>query len=250
MKILHLSSARSLGGGERHLSDLANGLALRGHEVYAALVPQSPLREKLAALPASNIIELRLRNALDVASAMELARFVLRQRVEIVHAHMARDYPLAALATRRKETAALVITRHVLFPLSRLHTITLSHAARVIAVSRAVERSLAAQGIFRPGKLALIPNGIDFRRFGRERDDESRRALRLGLKIEDEGLLVGTVGELNPLKGHEAFLYAAASVLRRLPDTHFIIAGQDPTRTGEHRAGLERLIAELGLAGR
>ena len=33
MRILHISSARALGGGERHLADLVNALARRGHDV-------------------------------------------------------------------------------------------------------------------------------------------------------------------------------------------------------------------------
>ncbi len=62
-----------MGGGERHVADLANGLAGRGHEVFAALVPDSPLPRELSALPKENLIELPLRNSLDVASALKQA---------------------------------------------------------------------------------------------------------------------------------------------------------------------------------
>ena len=114
----------------------------------AALPARSPLSEALNALPAQNIFTLRLRNALDITSALELARLVRAHQIENVHAHLARDYPLAALATKRNRHAKLIITRHVLFPLNKLHAVTLSHVARVIAVSRAVERALLAQKIF------------------------------------------------------------------------------------------------------
>ena len=116
MKILQISSAQSLGGGERHLADLVNGLTLRGHEVFVALRPNSPLVQELE-VPRERIITLALRNSLDAASARELSRLVKRNKIEIVHAHMARDYPLAAFAVR-KNPAALVITRHVLFELT------------------------------------------------------------------------------------------------------------------------------------
>src|SRR3954465_14879729 len=104
-----------MGGGERHLADLANALAGRGHDVHVALAPRSPLRAELKSLPARNIITLPLRNALDVPSAHEPARLVRRLEIDVVHAHMARDYPLASYATRRAARARLVITRHVLF---------------------------------------------------------------------------------------------------------------------------------------
>lgn len=250
MRILHVSSARSMGGGERHLADLANALAGRGHEVYAALYMRSPLHEKLAALPSQNIFTLRLRNALDVSSALELKRLVREHQIEIVHAHLARDYPLAALATKRNRHSKLIITRHVLFPLNKLHAVTLSHIARVIAVSHAVEHALLAQKIFPAHKISVIPNGIDFRRLDASLQNCSREDLRRRLKIAPESLLVGTIGELKPQKGHADFLRAAAIIARERRDAHFIIAGADPTRTGEHRASLERLVNKLQLNNR
>ncbi|HKQ51028.1 MAG TPA: glycosyltransferase [Pyrinomonadaceae bacterium] len=242
MRILHISSARSLGGGERHLADLANALVRRGHEVYAALRPRSPLVAELTEVAPENIFAVRLRNALDLGSAHALSRFVRAHRIEIVHTHVARDYPLAALAAWRNRRAKLVITRHVLFKLNRLHALTLARASRVIAVSKAVERALLAQKILRPRKVTVIPNGIDLRRFDAARDAEE---FRRGLKIARGSLLVGTVGELKRQKGHEDFLRAAARVARDDESTHFIIAGE-----GRRRAALEQLAAELHLKNR
>lgn len=245
MRILHISSARSLGGGERHLADLANALARRGHEVYAALRPHSPLREKLAGLPPGNVFDVRLRNALDISSAGSLARFVRAHGIEVVHAHVARDYPLAAMAAWRNRRAKLIVTRHVLFRLNRLHALTLARASRVIAVSGAVERALLAQKILPPRKVTVIPNGIDFRRFDAGGDAPGREEFRRRLKAAPGSLLVGTVGELKRQKGHEDFLRAAARVAREDAGAHFVVVGG-----GERRDALERLAAELHLKNR
>jgi glycosyltransferase involved in cell wall biosynthesis len=250
VRILHISSARTIGGGERHLADLVNALAGRGHEVYAALPLRSPLRDELGALPPQNIFTLRLRNALDIGSALELARLVREHRIEIVHAHVARDYPLAALATRRNRLAKLIITRHVLFPLNKLHRVTLSHVARVICVSHAVKASLNAQQIFPANKLNVIPNGIDFQHLDASLQNFDRDDFRHRMKIPPGSLLIGTVGELKKQKGHEDFLRAVAIVAREREDAHFIIAGADSTRTAEYRTSLEHLIAELQLTRR
>ncbi|HEX8140538.1 MAG TPA: glycosyltransferase family 4 protein [Pyrinomonadaceae bacterium] len=250
MRILHISSARAIGGGERHLAALACALAARGHEVHVALAPRSPLHAELRALPESRLVEVPLRNALDVASARALARLVRRREIEIVHAHMARDYPLASYATRRSTAARLVITRHVLFPLNRLHSWTLKHARRVIAVSRAVARSLEAQRIFPSEKISVVPNGIDVSGYDARVCGHEREAFRRRLGVGPERLLVGTVGELNRLKGQEEFLRAAHMLAGRFPDASFVIAGEDFSRTGEHRARLEELISELRLEGR
>lgn len=250
MRILHISSARSPGGGERHLADLVNALAGRGHQVYAALAPGSPLLETLTALPEQNIFQLRLRNALDLGSALALARLIREHRIEIVHAHMARDYPLASVAARRAGGAQLVITRHVLFSLHKLHRFTLSRVARVIAVSEAVARSLSAQGIFPPRKISVVTNGIDVRRFDASATALCRETFRRSAGVEPEKRLVGMLGEIKPLKGQGEFLRAASAIARRFADVDFVIAGCDTSRTGEHRAHVERLVNELDLRER
>lgn len=239
MRILQICSAREIGGGERHLADLANALARRGHEVFAALTAQSPVRAELAALPGENIIELPLRNVSGVLSAFYLARFIREQGIEIVHAHLARDYPLAALAAGRSN-ARLVLTRHVLFALSQIHRLTLRRTAKVIAVSEAVADSLRAQNIFPTEKLVTIHNGIDVEKF-----DHARR--EAGERNRDERIRVGMIGHIAPIKGQEEFIRAAAIVCRQRDDVDFIVAGADKSREGENQARVEKLISELGL---
>ncbi len=244
MKILQICSARQLGGGERHLADLANGLARRGHDVFVAVIPASPLLAELSAVPKQNIVELPMRNSLNVAGALKLARFVRRHEIEIVHAHVARDYPLAALATRRAG-ARLVLTRHVLFPLNRIHKLTLRRTARVIAVSQAVGEGLRAQNIFDQDKIVCIHNGIDVDRFVPGREDAAGHE-----QGTDKKLRVGMIGHLAPIKGQEDFIHAAAIVCGLRDDVEFIIAGEDKSRGGEHRRSLEDLIDKLILTKR
>ena len=250
MRILQISSAQSLGGGERHLADLSNALALRGHDVYVALRLNSPIASHLNEVPKKNIKVLPLRNALDVETAHQLSRLVRENKIEIVHAHMARDYPPAAYATRLNPRSRLIITRHVLFPMNRLHKITLFRAARIIAVSEAVALQIRAQKIVSHAKITVVHNGVKTDHFAREQADFDRTLFCRNWVLPEESLLVGTVGELKQLKGQVEFLQAAAIIAAALPDARFIIAGQDTSAGGEERASLERLISQLGLAER
>jgi len=243
MKILQICSARQLGGGEKHLADLANGLALRGHDVFVALAPLSPLLAELSAVPKDNIVELRMRNSLNVASALKLAQLVRAHQIEIIHAHVARDYPLAAFVSRRAG-ARLVLTRHVLFPMSGIHRLTLRRTARVIAVSQAVAAALRDQRIFAPDTIVLIHNGIDVDRFAQGREPAGNR------EQSSNRLCVGMVGHLAPIKGQEDFIRTAAIVCGLRDDVDFIIAGADKSSGGENRRNLERLIEDLDLAQR
>jgi L-malate glycosyltransferase len=249
VRILQLSSARRLGGGERHFADLANALAARGHEVYAALAPASPLRAELAALPAEQIFTLPLRNALDLPSAHALASFLGAHEIEIIHAHVARDYPLAAYAARRARATRLVLTRHVPFPMSRLHRLVLANVARVIAVSGPVAQGLRAQNIFPNAKIRVVPNGIDLTRCAATTDAATRAELRQRLQTT-ASLLVGTVGDLSPVKGQDVFVRAAAAARARgQDDAAFLIVGADHSAKQRTLAYVEQLIAQHKLAG-
>lgn len=247
LRILQISSAQSLGGGERHLADLANGLVARGHDVYVALRPRSPLLEELKDVPRENIFTLSLRNSLDAKSARDLSRLVIKYNIQIVHAHMARDYPLSAYAIGRHPGSRLIVTRHVLFRLNRLHRITLSKAARVIAVSKAVALQLRADNLAPAEKISVVLNGIDSDRFARAKAGFDRRQFLDSWKLPRDSTLVGLVGELSPLKGQEELVCAAGQVVQECPKTYFIIAGVDHSEGIKHQKRLERLIEELDL---
>jgi glycosyltransferase involved in cell wall biosynthesis len=247
MRILQVSSARAFGGGERHLVDLVRGLSERGHELFVALSEGSPLRGRLSFLPEANVFTVPLRNALDLPGAMRLSRLAREKEVDIVHAHVARDYTLASFATRRNARARLVITRHVLFPLSRAHRLALSNVSRVIAVSGAVARALREQKIFDEGKIRVVENGVDLTRFEQARE-----------KFKEEGragggapLRVGIVGEVSPVKGHVEFLQAAAQVAEVFGGgVEFFVVGDDLSSGGAYRERVSEVVGEWRLSGR
>lgn len=250
MKILQISSAQSLGGGERHLADLADGLAQRGHELFVAARPRSPLLNELKHVQTESVFHLALRNALDAHSARQLHKIVRQHQIQIVHAHMERDYPLAAYAARRQPQARLIVTRHVLFPLNRLDRVTLAKAARIIAVSNAVAAQLRYDGVSSADKISVVFNGIDVQRFAQSRQEFTRGLFLEDWNLPPDALLVGTIGELIPRKGQLEFLQAAARVVREIPEAYFVIAGVDHSPQKHNLRSIEKLISELELTDR
>jgi glycosyltransferase involved in cell wall biosynthesis len=245
-RVLQVSSARAFGGGERHLADLARGLHERGHEILAALRADSPLRERLSFLPEQNIYTLPLRNSLDLGSALQLARIARERKVDVIHAHVARDYVPAAFAARLAPASRLVLTRHVLFPLSRAQRLALSNVSRIIAVSEPVARALRSRQIFDAEKVRVVENSIDLSRFE-----------RAGVEVERErdaadGIFrVGIVGELSEVKGQLEFVRAAALVAEEFGErVEFLVVGEENRRGGDYHARVERLVDELGMTRR
>lgn len=234
MRILQISSARSIGGGERHVADLSNELIQRRHQIFAAVVPDSPMPGLMSAVTADNIAVFPLRNALDISSALKLARFVRDRKIEIINAHFAKDYPIAAVASRLTGVP-LVITRHVLFPMNRLHRLLLRDVRYVIAPSNAVADSLRVQNIFPVEKIVTIRYGLDVEKFPlRERSVQ-------------EGFRIGSVGNLDRVKGFDLLVRAAGRIVKQNPGVRFNIVGEDRSRDKRNEKELRGLIAESGL---
>ncbi len=248
LRILQLNSARDFGGGERHLVELCRELTARGHVIHLAHRPQATLLQHLAT--PLELHPLPLRNAFDIGSARRLAQILRACKIDLIHAHLARDYPLAALAVKLYPATRLIITRHVMFPLSRWHALILRRVARVIAVSAAVAQQLQAQRLVTPDKLHIIHNGIDLAHFVKPRDAVARAAFGARWQINPAHLLVGALGDLNPRKGPDDFLRAAAAVAANRDDVTFLLAGPDTSGANADRARLENLVQTLNLTER
>jgi glycosyltransferase involved in cell wall biosynthesis len=86
-------------------------------------------------------------------------------------------------------------------------------------------------------KLVLIYNGVELP----EKPLTSPQEARVALNLPPDGLVIGTVSRLDPVKG-VAFLVHAFSKVDR---AHLVVIGDGP-----ERAALESLAGGLGVAGR
>lgn len=87
----------------------------------------------------------------------------------------------------------------------------------------------------RPGRVVVLENGVDTKRFNRLMfPDTSKPRVR-----------VGCVANLRPVKNIDGLMRAARTALACFPKLVFEVAGE-----GEHRAELERLHADLNLGDR
>jgi glycosyltransferase involved in cell wall biosynthesis len=111
---------------------------------------------------------------------------------------------------------------------------------RNVCVSQAVaEFSISAAGLTAE-KIMVIPNGVDVSKFA-----GAVTADLAGLGIPPGSRVLLSIGRLDPQKGVRDVVAAAALVVPRLSDVHFLLVGE-----GRERHDLERLILEHGLAER
>jgi glycosyltransferase involved in cell wall biosynthesis len=246
LRILHISSARHYSGTERHLVDLSRSLRARGHEVFVALRPTSDWQHRLEFLPAENIFHVSIRHSFGVLSAMKIAEFVRDNQIEIIHAHVARDYIPANIASLAAKPAKFVLTRHMLSPLKPFNKFALKNLSKAIGVSEFVGSEL--RSVFPHHKVVVIPNGLDLENL---RDREAlRHEFRSFHDIAPDVPIVGTLGELREAKGQRDFILAAAEVAKRIPDCWFVVTGLDHTADKSFRRELRRLARVLGIGDR
>lgn len=246
MRILQICSASDWGGGEAHVADLVRALVERGHAVYLAVRPNSPLREPLAGLITS-WHEIPLRNSLDVQSSRAIADLILHHGIDVVHAHVGRDYLVAALACRRAGRAKLVLTRHHYLPLKQnaVYRWLLRDVSAVIAVSKSVQQSVSQRLDLPADRIHVIPNWVDQARFQALDRDAARAIFRVKAK-----LCVGYIGQISPAKGIEELVRAAGRVSRMRSDVEFVIAGEEQEPDAPFTTFLLDLAAKLGIARR
>lgn len=246
MRVLHISSAKNFGGGERHLADLCRGLQDRGHEVFIALRPTNHWEERLDFVPPENFLHVSIRNSFGMFSAQQIGRFLKDHQIDVIHAHVARDYLAAGIACRIAKDTRFVLTRHVVFSLKPFYRFALNNIDAAIAVSGAVRSQL--EKIFPAQKVHVIHNGLNIA--------EGIDAQALGSEfrqlhgIPADALVVGTLGELKPLKGQRDFVLAANEVAKTNPNAYFVVVGIDNTIDKKFRRELRRLAKVFGLEQR
>lgn len=249
MRILQVCSATSMGGGERHVADLTRALVERGHELHLAVRPRSPLRPALKDLPVT-WHELGLQNSLDLVSAYQLRAIIRGAQIDVLHAHVGRDYVVCGLAAKRSPVR-LFITRHHFSPIraGAFYGRAIGDVRRMIAVSESVGGELVKAFPALTERVTVIPNWIDLRACG----SVSRAAARRALGIS-RPLAVAVIGQITPLKRQDLFLRAAAKLIREhgVGNAEFVIAGEVQPEDGEYNGELRLMIRnyEIGEQAR
>jgi glycosyltransferase involved in cell wall biosynthesis len=228
-----------VGGGELSLMDLLRGLD-RDRWAPILAVPEEgevAARARDLELPVHVIPlpSLRRPGLAGARSVQALARLARVADAALLHANGSRAMAYAGVAGR---LAARPVLWHVRVADSDglLDRVLCALATRVIATSRAVARRFARA----PGKVRLVPNGVDLKHFAPRPPSAALRAM---LAVPPSAPVAVSIGRHVPEKGYRHLLDAAALVARAKPGVHWILVGD-----GELRSELEAQARRLGLA--
>lgn len=229
MKILHIISSGGMYGAEAVILNLSRTLNEGSHaSVLGVFSNASNPNLQLHEAAAREGIESHLipcSGQIDRSVVASIRKLVAQTGADVVHAHGYKADVYVYFALRGRGTPFVSTCHNWLNdgPLVAFYGMVdrwvLRNYAAVIAVSDEVKARLLKAGV-QVGKTHLIRNGIDLRPFAAAtpslRGDRQKKRT------------VGWIGRLSHEKGADVFLRAAAEVLRRCPDTRFVLVGDGP----------------------
>lgn len=188
----------------------------------------------------------------DLRAVWQLYRLFRRERPDIVHARTSKARVVALAAARLARVPIVIQTIHgwsfgnEIDRKKWLYVIVEKLIARRfdcnIVVSEGDLKEGLETGILRPDGAKLIRSGVNIDKV--ERVDRERVA-KLRAELAPAGQRVLTlIGRLSSPKTPDVFVDAAAAVLKRHPDTRFVVVGD-----GAKREDLVAQIDRLGIAG-
>ena len=121
----------------------------------------------------------------------------------------------------------------------RAYRITNSWLKKILAVSEGVKRIAIEQEKVRPEKIQVVYNGVDQNKFDTPYDSNAKKT---EINLPHNAKIIGCVGNLKPIKGHIFFIEAADMVVRKFPDVHFVLIGED-----ELAGSLQSKVKSLGI---
>lgn len=237
MRVLQIDSGREWRGGQNQVRILCRELArVAGVEQLLVTKRGSELARRAAA-DGTKVLEVSWGWGLDPRAWFQVNHAVSDFQPDILHAH---DSHGLWIARRVAGRTPVVATRRVDFHVGRYST--WRRADRIIAISRAVEHVLTADGV-PAARITVIPDGIDPGHV--RRAAEPPLDVRARLSLPSRTPLAVNVAALVDHKDQRTLVRAAGHARVTRPDLHWVIAGD-----GELRGSLTAEIARLALADR
>lgn len=249
IRILHVIDTTGPGGAETVFVELAD--RLRADHCFKSVVLLRGAGWVLDALRKRglHVVLLNAKGSFNWRYLLSLQSLVRRERIDLIQSHLLGSNVYCALAgwlTRRP----VVATFHGavdINPNERWRGLKFwlmqRAVSRYVTVSRSLGETIKAAGLLDPARACVIYNGVDLQRFDRPR----HRRLIQELKLPDDAILVGSLGNVRPAKTYDVLIRAADKLCRRDPHLYFVVAGDIKRNVMQP---LEALLGELNLRER
>ena len=246
--ILILTTSLNIGGGEKHIYNLVSGIPEDKYKFVIVCLYELGQLGEIILKKKQNIALYHnvMKNKLDIRGAARLIRILRDEDINIIFMVQTPVTLFWGVICAKLAGIKIMLTRSPTTNPSAhvkrwkiVNYLVLRYVSKIIAQAYAQRRYLIDQVHVDPDRIVVIHNGVDIERFSQP-VDRSRLIETIGIP---QGVpIVGTVGRLEPQKGHASLLICVRKVLDKFPDTHFLIIGD-----GGERQKLEAMARDLSI---
>ncbi|MCW5799582.1 MAG: glycosyltransferase family 4 protein [Nitrospira sp.] len=249
--ILYLSTSSGPGGAERVISSLVASLDPTRYRPLLCLFRPGWLQERAESQGVRTFV-IPTQGMTDWRWALQFKRILEQEKVDLIHAH---EFDANTQGTFVAALAGLPIVATVHGKnyfgeklRRRLAYRWVSRNATMVAVSEDLKQFIVEKVGVSPNRVKVLYNGVNLLPICNSVEvGECRK--ELGLPPSHR--IVGVVGNLYPVKGHQYLIDSIPTVLSKCPDTSFVFAGRGALeaelRGQVHRLGLDARVFFLGL---
>src|SRR3989338_6377764 len=237
MRIAQILPQLNVGGVETGTIDLAKALKKRGDEPYVISNGGALVEELVKAGIPHLQLPVHKKSITSLSLVREIATFLERERIDVVHARSRVPAWLAYLAVRRTD-CDFITTCHGYYS-KHFFSRVMGWGKRVIAISHSIGRRMIDDFGVPPERIRLIHRGVDLARypFSADKYDKPRSG----------PFRIMNIGRITPIKGHEEFIRAVHLLSKRLPNLEVSIIGSADESKESYFRSLKLMVERLGL---
>jgi glycosyltransferase involved in cell wall biosynthesis len=245
MKVLHVITGLDAGGAELQLAMILR--RTRHESDVVTLYNPGPVAD-LIREQGTSVRNLGMQRNTELPALLRLRKLIKDGQYDVVHTHLYRAQIYARPAARLAGAPVVLTTEHSIGEthierrkmtrgVRALYLTSEKFSDATIAVSDIVKDRLVRWGV-RPGKITVIPNGVDTDELGF--DAQARDRVRAQFGISPQTYVIGALGRLDPNKRVDLTMEAAAPMLGERCKILVIGRGEDQPR-------LEAAAKRLGV---
>jgi glycosyltransferase involved in cell wall biosynthesis len=252
MKILHIINTLEIGGAQSVLVQLLEGWGNgREHQLVVSLRKRGQLSAKIEAL---NVPVLHLDmtpGTFNFKKFLQLIQIIRSYKPDLIQTWLYHSDLLGSIGARFTGRAPIVWGVHhttadvnsvkpatwgVVRILSLLST---RLPSQIICCSSSAYQTHIALG-YSKEKMKIVYNGVDTNQF--KPDPNAQALIQKELGLSKQAKLIGMFARYHPQKDHDTFILAAAKLLQKHPNVHFVLAGDGVDSSNKHLR--EKLLQE------
>jgi len=247
-KVMYIAHSLGIGGTEKLIYDMAEGMAERGIEPMVCCLDRLGVWGEELKKKGLKAFDLQRKAGIDTALIKKMRRIIKDERPDILNPHQYTPYFYTICSSfGLRDCPRIVFTEHGRFYPDKVRwkRVIFNQFANmltdeIIGVSKFSKKALVDFEWFPAKRIKVIYNGIKAENYSRDIDVALKRR-SIGLNPEDQ--VIGTVGRLCAEKNYKMLIRAFAEVAKEIKNAKLVIVGG-----GELEGELKNLTAQLRLS--